>query len=138
MTKLNRRAWIGVAVAILGIVATGYVIRRFVVPSPIVECRIKLGISNHSGNVEVLLTNRDQLATLLDEPLRAASVNRDPARYPIWGTLHFTREDGSKENYLLFEGWFCVKQNETYYFVELGPLREHVSKVFKWWSEHLR
>jgi hypothetical protein len=102
-----------------GVVAKGYIVRRFAVASPIVECRITLGLANLNGSIDIRLNDKVKLKTLLEDPVASATVDRNPKRYPVVGGASLMHEDGPEGGFVIFEGCGAIKQNDQYLFVEL-------------------
>ena len=51
--------------------------------------------------------------------------------------MKFTREDGSKGEFVVFAGWSRFSELDRYLMTDLVPLRDHVRKVLKDWSNDL-
>jgi hypothetical protein len=91
----------------------------------IVECRISLG--REGLTLDLRITDRKLIKKLIEEPLKKARTDPDPAKYKVLGSVILKKKDGSEDRFVFFSPWGRYKVGEKYLIADFSGLK----KAFK-------
>jgi hypothetical protein len=94
----------------------------------IVEFRIALDdVGDEGMTLDLRITGRKLIKELIEEPLRKARPDPDPARYQILGTVKLKYKGGSETSFVIFRPWGHYKFGDKYLIADFSGIR----KAFK-------
>jgi hypothetical protein len=104
----------------------------------IVECSLSLGSGSLGKHVELRITDQKLLRDLIDEPLRKARVDPDPARYVPVCSVRLVFKDGSRDGFVMFEPWGHYKRKNNYMIAQFDKLKMEFKRSLDQASAELR
>ena len=120
---MNRKSlWLLAALLLVGMCVTFVIYATQHSPVPM-KCTIQLDYPKS----RFILTDSEQIQTLLVDPMKQARVDNNPARYEVFGTLQIEFESGSRESAVLFLPLGHYKQGDMYYIADFSNLRRELN-----------
>jgi hypothetical protein len=107
-------------------------------PSPVVECRVKLGNPNDPIGLEMRISDAKLIQRAVLDPLAAAKADPKPAEYKLLGQVTILRKDGSEEGFVLFSPWRRVSSKGKYLIVDFTELRKACRTAVEFHLQNLK
>lgn len=95
----------------------------------IVECRISLDIGSRTQFVVLRITDPDLIRKLIEDPLRKARPDPNPARYEILGSVKLENKDGTDDGFVFFCPWGRCKVGDKYLIADFSALRKEFKEA---------
>jgi hypothetical protein len=94
----------------------------------LVECIVTFGLRDPSGSLQLVIKDEKTLKRLIEEPIRNARPNPNPASYLLAGSLDCKYSNGVESVYGLFLPWGYYKVDSKFLIADLRELKNELTE----------